>query len=129
MIIFLLFIDQMLERLAGKLHYCFLDGFSSYFQIHIAPEDQQKTTFMCPFDKFSYRRIPFGMCNAHGMFEWCRISIFAELIENCIKVFMDNFIVYGSSFNACLNNLDLILERCIETNLVLNCEKLYFVVE
>jgi len=36
------FIDQMLERLAGKSHYCFLDGFSGYLQIHIAPEDKEK---------------------------------------------------------------------------------------
>ncbi|RDX86066.1 hypothetical protein CR513_32648, partial [Mucuna pruriens] len=39
------FIDQMLEKIAGKSHYCFLDGFSGYMQIHIAPEDQHKTTF------------------------------------------------------------------------------------
>ena len=46
------FIDQMLERLAGKSHYFFLDGFSSHFQIHIAQEDQEKTTFTCPFGIF-----------------------------------------------------------------------------
>ena len=41
------FIDQMLERLAGHSYYCFLDGYSGYFQIAIAPEDQEKTTFTC----------------------------------------------------------------------------------
>ena len=56
------FIDQMLERLAGKSHYCFLDGFSGYMQITIAPEDQEKTTFT--FGTFAYRRMPFGLCNA-----------------------------------------------------------------
>jgi len=60
----------MLERLAGKSHYFFLDGFSSYLQIHIALEDQEKTTFTCPFGTFSYRRMPFGLCNAPGTF--CR---------------------------------------------------------
>ena len=48
------FIDQMLERLASKSHYCFLDDFSGYLQIHIAPEDQEKTTFTCPFGTFAY---------------------------------------------------------------------------
>ncbi|XP_076954772.1 uncharacterized protein LOC143629365 [Bidens hawaiensis] len=43
------FIDQMLERLSGKMFYCFLDGFSGYFQIPIAPEDQENTTFTCPY--------------------------------------------------------------------------------
>lgn len=63
------FIDQMLKRRAGKSHYCFLDGFSGYFQIHIAPEDQENTTFTCPFGTFAYRRMPFGLCNAPGTFQ------------------------------------------------------------
>ncbi|XP_042406760.1 uncharacterized protein LOC121996749 [Zingiber officinale] len=50
------FIDQMLERLAGKSHYCFLDGYTGYFQICIDPEDQEKTTFTCPFGTFAYRK-------------------------------------------------------------------------
>jgi len=50
------FIDQMLERLAGHEYYCFLDGYSGYNQIPIAPEDQEKTTFACPFGTFAYRR-------------------------------------------------------------------------
>ncbi|CAN6685845.1 unnamed protein product [Malus baccata var. baccata] len=54
------FIDQMLERLAGYAFYCFLDGYSGYNQIVIAPEDQEKTTFTCPFGTFAYRRMPFG---------------------------------------------------------------------
>ena len=52
------FIDQMLERLAGHSHYCFLDGYSGYFQIAIVPEDQEKTTFTCPFGTFAYRHMP-----------------------------------------------------------------------
>ncbi|RDX71217.1 hypothetical protein CR513_49454, partial [Mucuna pruriens] len=48
------FIDQVLEKLSRKSHYCFLDGFSGYMQIHIAPEDQHKTTFTCPFGTFAY---------------------------------------------------------------------------
>uniref|UniRef100_A0A151UG20 Retrovirus-related Pol polyprotein from transposon 297 family n=1 Tax=Cajanus cajan TaxID=3821 RepID=A0A151UG20_CAJCA len=63
----------MLERLASKSHYYFLDGFS--------------------------------------------------------EVFMDDFTVYGSSFDACLDSLDRVLNRCIETNLVLNFEKCHFMAE
>nr|GEV67546.1 DNA-directed DNA polymerase [Tanacetum cinerariifolium] len=60
------FMDQMLERLAGNEFYCFLDGFSRYFQIPIDPQDQEKTTFTCPYGTFAYRRMPFGLCNAPG---------------------------------------------------------------
>nr|GEZ60397.1 reverse transcriptase domain-containing protein [Tanacetum cinerariifolium] len=63
------FMDQMLERLAGNDYYCFLDGFSGYFQIPIDPKDQEKTTFTCPYGTFSYKRMPFGLCNAPGTFQ------------------------------------------------------------
>ncbi|GJR54590.1 reverse transcriptase domain-containing protein [Tanacetum coccineum] len=63
------FMDQMLERLAGNEYYCFLDGFSGYFQIPIDPNDQEKTTFTCPYGTFAYRRMPFGLCNAPGTFQ------------------------------------------------------------
>ncbi|GJR42724.1 reverse transcriptase domain-containing protein [Tanacetum coccineum] len=62
------FIDQILERLSEKEYYCFLDGFSGYFQIPLAPEDQEKTTFTCPYGTFAYRRMPFGLCNAPATF-------------------------------------------------------------
>nr|GEV29130.1 DNA-directed DNA polymerase [Tanacetum cinerariifolium] len=58
------FMDQMLERFAGNQYYCFLDGFSGYFQIPIDPKDQEKTKFTCPFGTFAYRRMPFRLCNA-----------------------------------------------------------------
>nr|GEU84045.1 DNA-directed DNA polymerase [Tanacetum cinerariifolium] len=60
------FMDQMLERLAGNELYCFLDGFLGYFQIPIDPQDQEKTTFTYPYGTFTYRRMPFGLCNAPG---------------------------------------------------------------
>nr|GFA00019.1 reverse transcriptase domain-containing protein [Tanacetum cinerariifolium] len=59
----------MLERLAGNEYYCFLDGFSGYFQIPIDPQDQEKTTFTCPYGTFAYRRMPFGLCNAPNTFQ------------------------------------------------------------
>ncbi|GJY60125.1 reverse transcriptase domain-containing protein [Tanacetum coccineum] len=74
------FMDQMLERLAGNKYYCFLDGFSGYFQIPIDPLDQEKTTFTCPYGTFAYRRMPFGLCNAPlCTFQRCEESICAKL--------------------------------------------------
>ncbi|GJT03748.1 reverse transcriptase domain-containing protein [Tanacetum coccineum] len=90
------FMDQMLERLAGNQYYCFLDGFSGYFQIPIDPKDQEKTTFTCPYGTFAYRRMPFGLCNAPGTFQRCMMAIFHDMIEKTMEVFMDDFssIVY-----------------------------------
>ena len=63
------FLDQMLDRLVGHEYYCFLDGYSGYNQIAIAPEDQEKTTFTCPYGTFAFRRMPFGLCNEPGTFQ------------------------------------------------------------
>nr|GEW47046.1 reverse transcriptase domain-containing protein [Tanacetum cinerariifolium] len=89
------FMDQMLERLAGKEYYCFLDGFSGYFQIPIDLKDQEKTTFTCPYRTFAYKRMPFGLCNALGTFQRCMMAIFHDMIEQTMEVFMDDFSVFG----------------------------------
>ncbi|GKA59227.1 reverse transcriptase domain-containing protein [Tanacetum coccineum] len=123
------FMDQMLERLAGNEYYCFLDGFSGYFQIPIDPHDQEKTTFMCPYRTFTYRRMPFGLCNAPGTFQRCMMAIFHDMIEKMIDVFMDDFSVFGNSFGNCLSRVDKMLQRCEDTNLCLNWEKSHFIVK
>ncbi|GJV84133.1 reverse transcriptase domain-containing protein [Tanacetum coccineum] len=123
------FMDQMLERLAGNEYYCFLDGFSGYFQIPIDPKDQEKTTFTCPYGTFAYRRMPFGLCNAPGTFQRCMMAIFHDMIEETMEVFMDDFSVFGDSFSSCLSHLDKMLKRCEDTNLVLNWEKCHFMVK
>nr|GEW13235.1 DNA-directed DNA polymerase [Tanacetum cinerariifolium] len=100
--------------------------FSGYFQISIDPQDQEKTTFTCPYGTFTYRRVPFGLCNAPGTFQRCMVSIFHDMIEKTMEVFTDDFSVFGDSFSSCLTNLDKMLKRCEETNLVLNWEKCHF---
>nr|GFB03832.1 DNA-directed DNA polymerase [Tanacetum cinerariifolium] len=107
----LLFMDQMLERLAGNEFYCFLDGFFGYIQIPINPPDQEKTTFTCPYGTFAYRIIPFGLCNSPGTFQRCMMTIFHDTIEKTMEVFMDDFLVFGDSFSSCLSHLDNMLQR------------------
>ncbi|GJZ23831.1 reverse transcriptase domain-containing protein [Tanacetum coccineum] len=63
------FMDQMLERLAGNKYFCFLDGFSGYFHILIDSNDQEKTTFTCPFGTYAYRGMPYELCNAPATFQ------------------------------------------------------------
>ena len=58
------FIDQILDRLARQTYFCFLDCYSEYNQIAIRLDDQDKTTFTCPFRTFIFRQMPFGLCNA-----------------------------------------------------------------
>ncbi|RDX73053.1 Retrovirus-related Pol polyprotein from transposon 17.6, partial [Mucuna pruriens] len=72
--------------------------------------------------------MPFGLCNASSTFQRCMTSILSYLLQDCMKVFMDDFTVYANSFEACLSNLSKVLKRCIDTNLVLNFEKCHFMV-
>nr|CAN70203.1 hypothetical protein VITISV_010325 [Vitis vinifera] len=122
------FIDQVLERVSGHPFYCFLDGYSGYFQIEIDLADHEKTTFTCPFGTFAYRRMPFGLCNAPATFQRCMLSIFSDMVERIMEVFMDDITVYGGTFEECLVNLEAVLHRCIEKDLVLNWEKCHFMV-
>ena len=105
------FIDQMLEKLSGHEYYSFLDGYSRYNQIPVAPEDKEKTTFTCPYGTFAYRRMPFDLCNAPATFQRCIMFIFSDMVEDFIEIFMDDFSIFGSSFDTCLHNLDLVLNR------------------
>ncbi|KAE8684537.1 DNA-directed RNA polymerase V subunit 5C-like [Hibiscus syriacus] len=122
------FIDQMLDRLAGKAFYCFLDGYSGYNQIAIAPEDQEKTTFTCPYGTYAFRRMPFGLCNAPVTFQRCMQAIFSDMIGDFLEIFMDDFSVSRDDFQKCLSNLAKVLKRCEEADLVLNWEKCHFMV-
>nr|GFB21808.1 reverse transcriptase domain-containing protein [Tanacetum cinerariifolium] len=91
--------------------------------------NQEKTTLTCPYGTFAYRRLPFGLCNAPGTFQMCMMAIFHDMIEKTIEVFMDDFSVFGNSFQSCLSHLEKMLKRCEDTNLCLNSKKSHFMVK
>ncbi|GJU07323.1 reverse transcriptase domain-containing protein [Tanacetum coccineum] len=95
---------------------------NEFFQIPVALEDQEKTTFTCPYGTFAYRRMPFGLCNAPATFQRCMTAIFHDMVEDFMEVSMDDLSAFSNSFNGYLTNLDKMLARCEETNLVLNWE-------
>lgn len=72
------FLNQMLERLARHEYYYFLDEYSGYTQIPIAPQGQEKTTF-CPFETFIYRHMPFRLCYAPVMFQRPMLIFFSDI--------------------------------------------------
>lgn len=95
----------MLDSLAGKQYFSFLDGFSGYNQIQIALEDQDKTTFTYPWGTFSYRVFPFGLCNAPATFQRAILGIFSNLTHDCVENYMDDFTIYSLTFETTLVNL------------------------
>nr|GEU56745.1 DNA-directed DNA polymerase [Tanacetum cinerariifolium] len=103
--------------------------------IHCVPEKGGMTVVtnedneLIPTRTFSYRRMPFDLCNAPGTFQRYMVAIFHDMIEEMMEVFMDDFSVFGDSFSLCLSHLDKMLKRCEDTNLVLNWEKCHFMVK
>ena len=72
--------------------------------------------------------MPFGLCNAPATFQRCMMSMFSDLAEEVMEIFMHDFTVYGSSFEHCLQNLGTVLHRCQDKNLALNWENFHFMV-
>ena len=120
------FIDQVLDTLYGKNLFSFLYGFSGYNQIQIAPEEQDKTTFTCPWGTFSYRVLPFGLCNAPATFQRAVISIFSELVNDSMEIFMDDF-THGIFFEEALENLKKVSTHYEQTQLSLSTEKFHMI--
>ena len=98
-----------------------MDGFSGYNQIQIAPEDQDKNTFTCPWGTFSYKVLPFGLCNAPATFQRVVLAIFADL--DFVEIYMDDFSVFGDSFWEAVKNLEKLLLHCQESHLTLSDKK------
>jgi hypothetical protein len=117
------FIDQVLDTLSGKKYFSFLDGYSGYNQILIAPEDKDKTTFTFPWGTYAYRVLPFGLCNAPATLQRALLGIFVDLIHDYVELYMDEFTVYGNTYHEALDNLNKVLIRCQEINLSLSHEK------
>nr|GFC62673.1 reverse transcriptase domain-containing protein [Tanacetum cinerariifolium] len=109
-----------LKDLPPHLEYVFLEGDNKLHVIiakDLGDEEKsalikEKTTFTCPYGMFAYRRMPFGLCNAPGTFQRCMLAIFHDMVEKTTEVFMDDFSVFGNSFENCLSRLDKMLQRC-----------------
>ena len=120
------FIDQILDKLSGQGFYWFINGYYGYNQFAIHPDNQENTTFTCPFGTYAFQHMPFGLCNAPTTFKRCMMAIFSDFIGESMEVFMDDFLVLGPSFSVCLEHFTQILDVCIKKRLVLSWEKSHF---
>lgn len=88
--------------------------------MNIVPEEQEEKTFPCPYRTFAFRHMPFRLCNAPAIFQRCMMSLFSNMVEDTIEVFMGDFSIVGDSFDDFLVHLANALQICEECNLVLN---------
>jgi hypothetical protein len=106
------FIHKVLDTLSGNKYFSFLDVYNGHNQIIIAPEDHEKTTFTCPWGTYAYRVLPFGLCNSPTTFQRVVLGIFADLIHDCLELYMDDFTVYGNTYQEALYNIKKVLIIC-----------------
>ena len=79
------FTNMMLDEVAGYEMYSFMDDYSGYNQLSIAPEDRAKTTFITEWGAFMYLVMPFGLCNAPATFQRCMMVIFADFLHSSLQ--------------------------------------------
>jgi hypothetical protein len=123
----LLFISTIVNEIAGKKLYSFMDGYSGYNQVSIAPKDWHKTTFTSPWGTFIYVVMPFGLCNASVTFQKVMTYVFSELLCKSMAVFIDDFSTQTSREEH-LEMLKACFQRCREVGISLNLEKVYLAV-
>ena len=119
------FSDQILDEVAGQECYSFADGYSGYNKVRIAEKDQLKTTFTTPWGTFAYRVMPFGLCNALETFQRLMNRVFEPYIGNFIRVFLDDFCIYGSKLDH-LHQMETAFQRLDEAQASLNPTKCVF---
>ncbi len=93
------FFDEVLNTITGYEAYSFLDGYLSYHQIFIAPEDRYKTSFVTNRGAFVWMVMPFGVKNGPLIFEKVVSKTFREYLDQFMKIFLDDFIVYNNMEN------------------------------
>ena len=113
------FIDHILDRLARHIYFYFLEGYSGYNQIVFHLDNEEKTTFICPFGMFTLRRTPEGLCYVSATFKRRMTTIFSDLRGDLLEVFMDDFSIFREDFDGCLVHLTKILEVNVKKWLVL----------
>lgn len=100
----------MLDKLAGRGWYYFLDGYSCYKMISVALEDEEKMTFIFTYGNLAFKHMSFGLCNAPTTFQRFTMSFFSDMVEDTHEVFMDDFFVVGDILDECLMNLSRALQ-------------------
>jgi hypothetical protein len=103
------FIDQIIHECAGCEAFSFMDGFSRYNQIQIKLEDQHKTTFICPWGTFTYRKMSFGLKNVGATFQRAMSFSFHDL-KHIVEAYLDDLASHSRKRTDHPTHLRLIFE-------------------
>ena len=119
-------IEETLDALGGARYFSTLDLASGYNQVPVAEGDRAKTAFCTPFGLYEFNRMPFGLCNAPGTFQRLMERIFGDQSFQTLLLYLDDVVVYASTFEQHLARLELVLSRLRHHNLKLKLSKCHF---
>eukprot|EP00253_Pinus_taeda_P016803 PITA_16803 len=122
------FIDQLIDERAGSEIYSFMDGFFGYNHINIAPTDQHKTAFICPWGIFAYKKLPFGLKNVGATFQRAMSYAFHD-IRHIVQLYLDDLQAHSAKRADHPSHLREIFLHCRHYNIRLNPHKCVFCVE
>lgn len=119
-------IDESLDALSRAKMFSSIDLASGYHQVAVHEKDRHKTAFITPFGLYEYQRMPFGLCNAPATFQRLMQAIMSDLVFQMVLVYLDDLLVYSSTFEGHLVRLETVLQRLRETGLKVKVEKCHF---
>lgn len=119
-------IDESLDALCDAKFFSTIDLASGYHQVAVHEKDRNKTAFTTPFGLYEYLRMPFGLCNAPATFQRLMQATMSDLVFQIVLVYLDDLLVFSSTFSDHLVRLETVLKRLKETGLKVKMEKCHF---
>lgn len=119
-------IDVLVDNTATHSMFSFMDGFSGYNQIKMAPEDKQKTSFTTHWGTYCYKVMPFGLKNAGATYQRAMTALFHDMIHKEMEVYVDDMIAKSKEEEDHLVNLRKVFDRLRKYSLRLNSNKCVF---
>ncbi|WKA12989.1 hypothetical protein VitviT2T_030330 [Vitis vinifera] len=117
---------MLVDSTAGHSMLSFMDGFSGYSQILMAPEDMEKTSFITEWGTYCYRVMPFGLKNAGATYQRAATTLFHDIMHRDVEVYVDDMIVKSRGRSDHLAALERFFERIRQFRLRLNPKKCTF---
>ncbi len=119
-------VQELIDKLKGAKYYSKMDLLSGFYQVRMAPEDQQKTAFRCPFGTFSFKVMPMGLKNASKTFQRMVEYALRNFIGKSVIVFIDDILVFSKTEEEHNTILRAVMKTLEENELYLKPKKCEF---
>jgi len=119
--------DEIFDCLQGARYFSTIDMKSGYNQIEIEEEHKERTGFTVgALGFYEYNRMPFGLSNSPSFYQRVMEEILGDFNMNICVIYIDDLIVFSSTYEEHLERLDMIMERLKAHNIKLAPEKCHF---